>query len=73
MADLTDKASDYEEIEREACISSARVAARRAQLPAIGQCYNCGEATEGNTRFCDAECRDRYEFEKRMRAINGRR
>ena len=73
MADLTDKASDYEEQARDAAISLARVAAQRARLPAVGQCHHCGEEIAPQARFCGPECRDSYEFEQRQRSRSGRR
>jgi hypothetical protein len=73
LADLTDKASDYEEQARDAAISVARVAAQRARLPSVGQCHHCGAEVGPQARFCDAECRDGYEFEQRMRKLTGSR
>jgi hypothetical protein len=73
LADLTDKATDYEEMARDAAVSLARVAAQRLRLPAVGQCHHCGEEVGPQARFCGPECRDDYEFEKRQRARAGKR
>lgn len=73
MADLTDKASDYEEMARDAAVSMARADAQRARLPAMGQCHHCGEEIAPQARFCGPECRDGFEFEQRQRARAGRR
>lgn len=73
MADLTDKATDYEEMARDAAISTARAAAQRSRLPAMGQCHHCAEEIESQARFCGPECRDAFEFEQRQRTRAGRR
>lgn len=73
MADLTDKATDYEEMARDAAISTASAAAHRSRLPAMGQCHYCEEEIAPQARFCGPECRDSYEFEQRQRSRSGRR
>lgn len=73
MADLTDKATDYEEMARDAAISTARAAAQRVRLPAMGQCHHCAEEIAPQARFCGPECRDAFEFEQRQRIQSGKR
>ncbi len=73
MADLTDKASDYEEMACDAAVSMARAAAHGPRLPAMGQCHHCAEEIAPQARFCGPECRDAFEFEQRQRARAGRR
>ena len=70
MTDVFDQATEREEKERELAIAIQR--RQTAVLPDIGRCYYCGEATVAGRRFCEAECRDGYEFEKRQRANQGR-
>jgi hypothetical protein len=48
------------------------LARRHATLPAIGQCYSCGEPVEGGARFCDRNCLDDHERAERARMMNGR-
>lgn len=73
MGDLTDKATEYEEMARDAAVATARAAAQRARLPAMGQCHHCAEEIAPQARFCGPECRDAFEFEQRQRARAGRR
>ena len=71
MTDVFDQATEREERDREAAIAAQR--SRTAVLPDIGHCYFCGEKHSDGRRFCDADCRDGYEFEKRQRQRQGRR
>lgn len=70
MSDVFDQASEREDKDREEAI---RVARRKATvLPDIGACYFCDSPTADGRRFCDADCRDGYEFEQRQRRNQGR-
>ena len=71
MTDVFDQATEREEKDRELAIALQR--RKAAVLPDVGHCYYCGEATRPGQRFCDADCRDGYEFEQRQRAKQGRR
>ena len=65
MADIADRAGEH--IEREA---AGLLAQRKPAGPAAtGSCHNCGEALEGDSRWCDADCRADWEREQR-RALN---
>ena len=57
--------ADREDIIKEQAISAIR--RRNDALPGIGYCYYCGAELRGGNRFCDAECRDDYETEKRLK------
>lgn len=61
VMDEVDRAS----LEVESSTDQAIAAARRSAelLFSIGQCYYCSEPLHGGLRFCDADCRDDYEFE----------
>lgn len=48
------------------------LAVRRPTLPAVGQCYSCGEPVEGGARFCDAECSEDFRRVEKARRIGGR-
>lgn len=62
---LDDMASDAEQLARE---QSLKI--RKAELPKIGQCHNCGESVKSNYSFCNADCRldfERREYQKRAK------
>jgi len=67
MSDDVDVASVQEEAYRAAALNR-----RQASLPAIGQCYSCGEPVEGSLRFCNKDCLDDYERVEKARRMNGR-
>jgi hypothetical protein len=48
------------------------LARRHATLPAVGQCYSCGEPLEGSLRFCDVDCRQDWDRAEKARKMNGR-
>ena len=47
------------------------LARRQATLPAVGQCYSCGEPVDAGRRFCDRDCMDDFERAERARKLNG--
>jgi len=65
--DEADIAQGHEERDRAAALRR-----RHATLPAVGQCYSCGEPVEDGRRFCDRDCLDDYERAERARRMNGR-
>lgn len=67
MSDDVDVASMQEEAYLAAALNR-----RHASLPAIGQCYSCGESVSGRLRFCDTDCRDDWEKDEAARRIGGR-
>ena len=68
--DDADRAADREDIAREAAVAAIR--RRIESIPSLGYCYYCGEALRAGKRFCDADCRDDYERQEKMKARNGR-
>lgn len=48
-----------------------RYSRQSPSLPRTGYCHWCGEAVRGDRLFCDADCRDDWERERRMRRANG--
>ena len=72
MSDEIDKASEREELEREMGIRAATRAAQGRFLPALGDCYYCGEDLHPGARFCDSDCRDSWQREQNARARAGR-
>lgn len=69
--DIYDQASEREERDRDAAIDAAR--RKAGVLPYVGHCYFCSERLDDGKRFCDADCRDGYEFENAQRRRQGRR
>ena len=55
MVDITDTATDYEEIARSAAIATACTIANDP-IPTSKKCLNCGAKTKGGARWCDADC-----------------
>lgn len=62
MADDADRASEHDE--RLLSASVAAVRARTACALYTGQCLNCEEFIPAPKRWCDADCRDRWEREQ---------
>lgn len=60
-ADPLDAASALEMAETRACVAAHLARAKQATMPAVGACYNCGEAVGPQLLFCDKDCRDDYE------------
>ncbi len=47
---------------------------RRAQehgIKAVGLCLYCGETLPPGRRFCDADCRDGFDYEARLKRQQG--
>lgn len=58
MADYADDASALEEV-----LTNAALASKKKEGPAAtGCCLNCGEPLADGRRWCDAACRDDYEY-----------
>jgi hypothetical protein len=59
MADEADQA-DYN-IERDKQMALALAAAHKPEAEYTGSCLNCGEETGFLRRWCDADCRDKWQ------------
>lgn len=69
--DFSDHATLHEELMRDLAL---RMAANHApDLPAVGVCHWCDAIVSDGHRFCDRDCRDLYDKQKRMEKINGNR
>lgn len=70
--DEIDRANEIAEIMLSAAINNVR-----PRLKVTGKCYSCGEGLMDSiikgSLFCDEFCRDDYEKQERMKAINGRK
>jgi len=62
---VDDQATKHEELMREMALT-----VRKAELPKIGQCYNCGEGVKANANFCDCDCR--LDYERRTENAKGK-
>lgn len=71
MADEIDRAQAHEALFQAAALAEQQQRADHARLPAMGYCHYCGEPLAGALRFCDAECRDGYDYEARIRRMEG--
>jgi hypothetical protein len=56
---------------REDCERERRYQAAKAALPATGDCHYCGEPVTDGRRFCDADCRDAWDYEARLKRMQG--
>lgn len=57
---VDDQASQAEEFQRNIALQK-----RQAELPKVGQCYNCGENVKPSANFCDQHCRKDFEIRNR--------
>lgn len=69
MADDVDLTGERTEQEILRAQQAAHYAASKQEVEATGNCLYCGEPCEG--RFCDADCRDGWEHERKMRLRAG--
>ncbi|MPV86885.1 hypothetical protein [Ostreibacterium oceani] len=68
MTDIIDKANEAAEIQLAHAIETAK--ARPHPHLIKGRCNYCGESVVDY--FCDADCRDDYEREQKIKQLNGR-
>ncbi len=66
MADVIDRASDQEDLMRQSALNFQRKQAKPAAV-ATGFCLYCDEPTKPEQRWCNAECRDAWEWEQTRR------
>jgi hypothetical protein len=69
--DEADRAQEHYEPFLAARIAQAGRAAEKARLSPVGRCYNCDTALRGALLFCDADCTEDFEAERRARARSG--
>lgn len=66
--------ADRAEERIEQAMEDALAEVRRSQahgIKATGLCLFCGEPLPPVMRFCDVDCRDAYDYEKRIRRAQG--
>lgn len=67
MADEADQGNETADKTLAGYINRVRAEAQR-KLPPVERCYNCEEPLEAGRLFCDAECREDYDYrQKRSR------
>lgn len=72
--DFCDTASSYEEAFLNASIKNHQIAAAEAEANShVGYCLYCGEKLDHPGKFCSIECRDDYEYEQRVKQMQGRK
>lgn len=71
LSDQLDIASALEQKAADVAINAAREAAKKPEAEAVGHCLFCAEEfPEGDTRrWCDADCRNDWELEKKFRRV----
>lgn len=68
MADIIDKANELADLHLRVSLRNQRIGARTATpQEGIGMCLHCGEAVEGERRFCDRACADEWEAGQKRR------
>lgn len=60
MTDILDRASQQEELARDACIAAVRNKAK--VLTPKGECFNCLDPLGDGLLFCDEYCRDDWQL-----------
>lgn len=68
--DIADQAQQMYECLELHLVQNARER-RNKVLPYVGHCHYCYEETESPKRFCDDNCMEDWEKEKRIQRING--
>lgn len=67
MPDIVDFANDLVEVNDVLAVMQVRSRANRLEAEPTGECLLCEEPVDYPKRWCDAEHRDRWEKEQRVR------
>lgn len=62
MADIIDEANELEQLQINAALSSRK----KESMTFIGRCHYC-ESALLNGHFCDSDCRDDFEKERKLK------
>lgn len=65
MSDIVDRAEDLIELMQEAALRTIQNRSGDTDADPIGECLYCGAVVAPNKRWCDAEHRDAWEYERR--------
>lgn len=71
MPDDIDRAQQRDLQYQADCEMERRYQAAKSSIPATGECLYCGEPLADGLRFCDAEHRDGWEYEQRLKLMQG--
>jgi hypothetical protein len=71
FSDVADHATEMEERLRGYEIQKVREQTK-VSTKHTGACLYCGSVVESPKLFCDTDCRTDYEFEQKMKKINGK-
>lgn len=71
MPDDIDRAQFRDQQYQDDCERERRYQAAKSALQYTGQCHFCGDITGGGRRFCDADCRDAWEHERKLKRMQG--
>ena len=71
MPDDIDRAQERDLQDQADCEFERRYQAAHNSLVATGFCRYCGDITGGGRRFCDADCRDAWDHERKLRQMQG--
>lgn len=66
--------ADRAEEKIEQALDDALAEVRRAQengVKAVGACLYCAELVPPGFRFCDADCRDAWDYEQQLKRMSG--
>lgn len=72
MPYFIDKSDELAEMIKQKRITSIRESAEQQEAKATGRCLFCHEFVEDGRRWCDSDCRDDWEAERRMEGIRRR-
>lgn len=65
MPDIVDSANDW--VEHCADIAQKDIRSRKPEAAATGYCLYCAETLDTGKRWCDGDCRDGWERERRRK------
>lgn len=71
MPDDIDRAQERDMQYQADMEADRRYRASQGGLEYTGCCHYCGDITGGGRRFCDADCRDAYDHEQKLKKMQG--
>lgn len=71
MPDDIDRAQARDQQYQADCEHERKYQAAHSGLEYTGFCRYCGDPTGGGRRFCDADCRDAWDHEQKLKRMAG--
>ncbi len=71
MPDDIDRAQERDLQYQADCELERQYLAARQAVDATGECLYCGEALADGLRFCNADCRDGWQHEQKLKRMQG--